>query len=265
MNDKELDLKDCCIECGHIYYNCLCTHEDSDLREEVTKILFRQSIAEEGELQIAQKYFDVIESRCQIKSGDEIICRYSALPYYKELERDFEQTNELHDMVEVAYFYDIENKNYTIFAGTQATVLEEYSGDDYPFIKDDEPYIPVSQFICQPSSEGFYNYGVGSMLFDLAVVQQQLMNLAIGHAEDNVYPITLINVPEGESAKFFNKLKMAHEMRSVGKKGYVSMEYDPNNPNSSQVQAQQLLTQSLYQEWQIIYDRLDREIQRLDT
>jgi len=27
MTDKELDSKGCCIKCGHVYYNCLCTHE----------------------------------------------------------------------------------------------------------------------------------------------------------------------------------------------------------------------------------------------
>lgn len=52
------------------------------------KILFRKSLAEEGEYAIAKKYFDVIESRSLVKEDDNIICRYSALPYYKELEQD---------------------------------------------------------------------------------------------------------------------------------------------------------------------------------
>jgi hypothetical protein len=52
------------------------------------KILFRSTLAEEDELSIAKKYFDVIESRSLIKSGDNIICRYSSLPYYDELEKD---------------------------------------------------------------------------------------------------------------------------------------------------------------------------------
>lgn len=52
------------------------------------KILFRGTLAEQGELETAKKYFEVIESRSLIKPGDNIICRYSALPYYEELERD---------------------------------------------------------------------------------------------------------------------------------------------------------------------------------
>lgn len=181
----------------------------------------------------------------------------------KEIERDYEQEHELQTKTEIAYFYDINNLNYTVFAGTSCTVLEEYNGDDYPFLKGGEAYIPISQFICMPSSEGFYNHGIGSMIYDLALVSQRLMNMEVGHLEDNVYPITLMNVPQGEASKFFNKLQLAHEMRAAGKKGYVAMEYDPNNPNASSVQAQSLLTNNLFNEWQIMYDKLDQEIKRM--
>lgn len=51
-------------------------------------ILFRASLAEEDELECAKKYFDVIESRADIKPGQTILGRYSVLPYYHELEED---------------------------------------------------------------------------------------------------------------------------------------------------------------------------------
>ena len=53
-----------------------------------TKILFRKSLAEENEFETAKKYFEVIESRSLVRSDDTVICRYSALPYYEELEKD---------------------------------------------------------------------------------------------------------------------------------------------------------------------------------
>jgi hypothetical protein len=52
------------------------------------QILFRKSLAEENEFQEASHYFNVIESRCHTVNGDLIIPRYSALPFYKELEND---------------------------------------------------------------------------------------------------------------------------------------------------------------------------------
>ena len=181
----------------------------------------------------------------------------------KELERSYIQTFKLDDLIEVAYFYDLAKRKYMIFAGSQCYVLEDKEGKDYPFVMDGEPYIPVLQYLCMPSSEGFWNYGLGHILYRLALIQQRLMNMAINHAEDNTYPITLVNVPQAEAAKFFNKLQLAHEMRAVGKKGYVAMEYDPSKPGSNSVQAQSLLTNNLMNEWQIVMEQLTRELTRL--
>jgi hypothetical protein len=181
---------------------------------------------------------------------------------YNQLERTDIQDKLLEDEVEVAYAYDIINKNFTVFAGQACTVLQEENGDDYPFVKDGEPYIPISQFICMPASEGFYNHGIGSMVYKLATISRRLMNMELGHIEDNTYPIELVSVPQGEAAKFFGKLKQAHNMRAAGKKGYAVIERDPSDPNGSAVSSQSLLTQSLVSEWQMVFDQLDREIRR---
>lgn len=50
-------------------------------------ILFRKDRSTEPELAVAKKYFDVMESRVGL-SNKTIIARYSALPFYAELERD---------------------------------------------------------------------------------------------------------------------------------------------------------------------------------
>ena len=182
-----------------------------------------------------------------------------------ETDRDITQQTESQsdDLTEVAFFYDLNAKNYTIFVGSACTVIKEVKGENYPFMMDDKPFIPVIQYICQPSAKGFYNHGVGDMIYDLAVVTSQMLNLAVGHAEDNVYPITHVNVPQGDAAKYFNKLSLAHEMRANGKKGFVAMEYDPSNPNGARVSSESLTTQSLVQEWQLIFDTLVRELSRM--
>lgn len=51
-------------------------------------ILFRPEFDSEKEMEIASKYFPVYSSRSKIPSNSLIIPRYSALPYYKELEED---------------------------------------------------------------------------------------------------------------------------------------------------------------------------------
>jgi hypothetical protein len=53
------------------------------------KILFRKDLATEEEFQIAKKYFITSESRSSSRlCNSTIIARYSALPFYKELEND---------------------------------------------------------------------------------------------------------------------------------------------------------------------------------
>lgn len=51
-------------------------------------ILFRPFHGVEDELEIAKKYFKVIDSRVKIQKNDFVICRYSYLPFPYELEQD---------------------------------------------------------------------------------------------------------------------------------------------------------------------------------
>lgn len=179
--------------------------------------------------------------------------------------RSWEQRINMEDETEIAYGYNIINgrENFTVFAGSACTVLEQYEGEKYPYVKNEDSYIPLLQFICIPSEDGAYNYGIGHLLYKLAIVTSRLLNMELGHAEDNTYPITLINTPQSEAATFFQKLAMAEKMRAAGKKPFVSMEYDPNSPNSGAINAQSLLTQNLSNEWQLIYNTLIEEIQML--
>lgn len=51
-------------------------------------ILFRKDLSSEDEFEIAKQYFTTVEYRTDIPHNSLVICRYSALPYYNELEHD---------------------------------------------------------------------------------------------------------------------------------------------------------------------------------
>lgn len=53
-------------------------------------VYLRGSLAEEAEHRAADKHFKVVEHRTAIPRGSLVIPRYSALPYYRELEQDME-------------------------------------------------------------------------------------------------------------------------------------------------------------------------------
>lgn len=245
------------ISLSNIYVDSYATNiRGNGIGKDVSEICIVFSLSkEEAKARYRELYPKITEA-----SGE--ITRYLTLQ--KEQERTFNQEQETdREDVEIGFYYNIREKEFLVFAGSEKLILKRQSGDKYPFIKDGKPYIPIAQFMCMPSSEGFWNYGIGHILYELAVVTRRMLNMAVGHLDENTYPITLVNIPKGEAATFFNKLKLAHEMREKGKKGMVAIEYDVNSPGSNQVQSQSLLTQNLITEWQIVYERLDAEIRRL--
>lgn len=179
---------------------------------------------------------------------------------FQDEERNLDRENQ--DVLEVAWGWDRSAKQYVIFGGVQSFVIDEFTGEEYPFVKHNKPYIPVFQFMCQPSEDGFSDYGIGDMVYDLAVITAKLLNMEVGHIEENVHPITLINAPQSKVDELIEKMAMAHKARVAGKKPVVAMEFDATGGQQS-VAAQALLTQNLAAEWQIVWDRLVREISRL--
>lgn len=164
------------------------------------------------------------------------------------------------DVLELAWGYNIAKKCHIIFAGAQAYELERYEDEEYPFIKNDEPFIPVFQFFCQPSLSGFWNYGIGDMVADLAVVAAKLMNLEVSHISKNSNPITILNTSQSKADELVEKLAMAHEAEKQGGVPYVAMESDGTDKG---VVATSLLTQNLFNEWSAVFDRIYRELSRL--
>jgi hypothetical protein len=53
-------------------------------------ILFRKDLNTEAEFEIAQQYFPVVDHRAACPPDTLVIPRYSALPYYRELEKDIQ-------------------------------------------------------------------------------------------------------------------------------------------------------------------------------
>jgi hypothetical protein len=185
--------------------------------------------------------------------------------FYKELERTFIQTNKEYDIIEICHYYDLDNMGYVCFAGPTCAILEELKGDKYPFTTGDnkDPYIPILQYMCMPSSEGLYNHGLGDMFFDVAMLSSQLMNMGYNHAADNADPFTLIGVPKGQTATLFNSMRAAGEMRAAGKRPIIPMEFDPANPNASRVSMEALTTQSLVNELELMLSNITREVARM--
>lgn len=93
-------------------------------------ILFRKDISTEHEFNIAKTYFHCEELRSKVKEHQLVIARYSALPYYRELELDLRTKESLlinsslqHSWIANFDYYE-DLKDYT---------FESWLEKDYPY------------------------------------------------------------------------------------------------------------------------------------
>ena len=102
-----------------------------------TALLFRKDYSTEPEFEVAKKYFNVFENRVQCKDSL-IVCRYSGLPYYKELEKDLAyngckliNTYEQHKWIADFDYYQ-ELKDFT---------PETWYSDEIAYVDYDGPFV----------------------------------------------------------------------------------------------------------------------------
>lgn len=136
---------------------------------------------------------------------------------------------------EWAYMFDIHKKTFCFVAGGDLAVLDKKEGKKYPWVfknieGKEEPYIPVSNFICLPSEEGIYNVGLVAYLYDHGITFRRVLNMIIGHVEENTWPDTLVNIPQGQEGAFFQLKDMANQMRAQGQMAYIPITYNPSSP-----------------------------------
>lgn len=100
-------------------------------------ILFRNSFVVEDEFEVAKQCLPVVENRALCKDNF-VICRYSSLPYYKELEQDLayqgsKLVNTLDQYLWIANFdYYEDLKDYTFETWTERT---------FPYTKYEGPFV----------------------------------------------------------------------------------------------------------------------------
>lgn len=169
------------------------------------------------------------------------------------------------DVTEWCYYYNLDRQEYVLFSGAACTILTKKVGESYPFIYKDrfqkeKAYIPLTQRTALPSVKGFYDHGVMELIFDLAVLYQSVLNKFGRNINNNVDPYTLVNIPQGEDAKFFRRLQMADQMAAQGKRAFIPM---TNGNAGDSVNFQPLFTQALAAEANALWDRIDLEIRRM--
>jgi hypothetical protein len=174
---------------------------------------------------------------------------YGTIPRTQVQIKDLDQTSTQvfnggsgeNDIVEWAYYFNKVKKIYTLFVGGNCLVVEEKTGNDYPYVFTDaegreQTYIPISQYICVPAAEGFYNIGLGALLYDLTIADAETLNDMVGSIKENTYPLTFTNVPEALVDSFGQLLEMGYRMRKAGQRAIVPLPQGPGGTSYSPAQ-----------------------------
>ena len=179
-------------------------------------------------------------------------------------QKTYQDGGSMDGKVEIAWYYNKVLNIKLVFAGSEHTILEVLEGKDYPHIKKSgESILPVTHLHEIPSIEGFYNYGIGHIIYQLAELTQEINNKAIRHGVDNMDPIRMINVPANRKSSFFKKLFSAETSRKDGGYGFVVNEYNQAMPNANRTSIDEFKTDPITTEWERLFNFLDRELKRM--
>lgn len=190
----------------------------------------------------------------------------------KQLEKTWLQTTyDEMDEVQVAYYTSIEGIQ-VVFAGPACTVLRKFKGKlkkdevidegstKFPYNMDGKAYLPTLHFKFFPSPEGYSNWGIGHMIYDIAVLAARMDSMAYQHAGRNINPINFVNSATKKASKLFNDILQAEAMRDEGGDAYVVSE---NPQGTAGVTVESLQSAPITQEWERAFTRLETQINRL--
>ena len=185
----------------------------------------------------------------------------------KENDMTWKQKYDDEDIVEWAYYFQIDGDEpmYRLVVGRDMTVIESQDGKDYPYSFDNEEaqkelYIPISDYLCDPTAEGVYSEGLGSILYRLATLGRMTQNMAYAHVQDNTHPHTLVaGLAPDQAGAFFKMVEMADKLAAQGKRGYIPV---PSNPLGGGVQTTALLNPGEINSALVFLQMIDAEIKR---
>lgn len=180
------------------------------------------------------------------------------------LSHTFDQKNEMDDdEIEVLHWYKKSLDLYVIFAGANATIIERLEGADYPFRKSNgTTELPVYQFMCFPSTKGFYNYGLGNLFYRLHIQEKQLMNMAIAAIRDRVDPVYFMRISKTYESEIRNNILKALQDKAKGGMGIVPLGKDASgNEKASPIQS--LIGEVMTQEFERLFSQYDLMVKRI--
>lgn len=248
------------------------TYHNLNLTSVYTDVFATQMVSDGGENDVEEVFiiqdfsYDEAKDQAEINDWDRIFSN-GRLPTNEDeflrKNKTFQQKKEQEARItQIGHYYNIQSEEpvYIVVAGSSATVIAEFRGEDYPFFLRGEPFIPIVNLKFFPVPRGFYGQGL-QLIYDLAIVDEKLRNLALMQVKDNVNPINVVNI-QGESKTFLNQVFQARELRAMGEKGWVINEINNLGENTGAGKIDVLTTDPLTQEYERMQNDIVTELKR---
>jgi len=155
--------------------------------------------------------------------------REQANDFLDDIDKTIEQSfRDKEQEVEICHHFDIggDTPVYVVFAGKSLTVLSKLRGDDYPFVMDGKPYIPVIDLRWMDASKGFFNKGVGQLFYKMSIARRQLINKSFNQAMNSTDDIKVLSVDKGQGGEAFKRVQDAEQRKAKGERGWIISDFD---------------------------------------
>ena len=175
---------------------------------------------------------------------------------------EYSETESPKKNIEVGFYYRLSKKVYSIFAGSSATPLLEVQGEEYPFMKDGKPYVPLIPFRGWAKMKGYYSYGLGHLLIKEARQRRRAENWGEWGMMRNIKGLGIVRLPPGMSkAKFMSRYRLANEALKKGRDGMILVE--SNGINDSGMRIDKFATDPVTEEMERFRTSSDLRIKRI--
>jgi len=186
-------------------------------------------------------YVDKVVNKLEGKAKQRALnVQWGELPITVDKDEKFnERDNEIEDdrIGQVCMYVDIPAREVVWAAGSAATIIKREKGDDFPFIKDKKPYIPLAHFMAMPSTKGFHNKGVGHYMYQKNYIDELVKNKTISSVLKRIDPYWIIDTTPENSSNLISQFYAADEAASKGEPAIIINEVRPGQQGIGNVQS----------------------------